>query len=125
MVAREDRQIYVYWPSIVTVCSILLVARNKYLSIYPLFHANSSRRICECVWSVIMPILFVLSYMLYSYAIWLSLYLYGQYYFLEAIASLGVNFCKFVTEWAKVFKLIFSLTYSLLPPPVCFDKMWN
>ena len=44
---------------------------------------------------------------------------------LEAMVSLGVTFCKFVTKWAKVFKLIFSLTYSLLPPRVCIDKMWN
>jgi len=36
-----------------------------------------------------------------------------------------VNLCKFVTKWAKVFKLIFSLTYSLLPPRLCFDKKWK
>ena len=35
------------------------------------------------------------------------------------------NSCKFVTKWAKVFKLIFSLTYSLLPPRLCFDKKWK
>ena len=34
------------------------------ICLYLLFHANSSRRICECVWSIIMPILFVLSFVL-------------------------------------------------------------
>ena len=72
--------------------------------------------------AVIMPMLFVL-YMCYQYAIWLSLFLYGQYYFLEAIASLGVNLCTFVTRMdfifqscGFIFSKLFFLTYSLLPP---------
>ena len=71
-------------------------------------------------------------HMCYPYAIWLSLFLYGQYYFLEAIASLGVNLCTFVTRMdfifqscGFIFSKLFFLTYSLLPPRVCIDKTWK
>ena len=66
----------------------------------------------------------------YPYAIWLSLYLSGQY-FLEAIASLGVNsksmflHTLFFKVMALSFQSYFFLTYSLLPPRVCIDKMWK
>ena len=70
--------------------------------------------------AVIMPILFVL-YICCPYG---SVY-NGMANFFRGDGLSKVNLCKFVTKWAKVFKFIFSLTYSLLPPPVCIDKMWN
>ena len=97
---------------------------------YPLFYANSSRRICECVWSIIMPILFVLSYVLSICHMAQFKMVWPIFFRGDSLSRCQVN-VHFVMDfifqsYGFIFsKLFFPHKFSFAPPGYVLTKCGN